>query len=103
MPNYKKLYHKLFNDITDTIRIIESTNDILSKTHFEALNKLKQAQIDAEEMYLDMCDQEDEKRQIMKLVKAQLKQKRPPAGGLFFAAIAAVDYLSSTVAPTSSS
>ena len=56
MISYKKLYHKLFNDITDTIRIIESTNDILSRTHFDALDKLKQSQIEAEEMYLDMCE-----------------------------------------------
>ncbi len=58
MINYKKLYFKLFNDITDAIKIIESTNDILSKTHFDALDKLKQAQIEAEEMYLDMCEEE---------------------------------------------
>lgn len=57
MISYKKLYHKLFNDITDVIRIIESTNDILSRTHFEALDKLKQSQVEAEEMYLDMCEE----------------------------------------------
>ena len=68
MPNYKTLYHKLFNDITDTIKIIENTNDILSKTHFDALKKLKQSQIEAEEMYLDMCDKKDEKRKVIKLV-----------------------------------
>ncbi len=56
MVRYKKLYHKLFNDITDVIEIIESTDDILSKTHFEALERLKQAQIEAEEMFLDMCE-----------------------------------------------
>ena len=57
MISYKKLYHKLFNDITDVIRIIESTNDILGRTHFEALDKLKQSQIEAEEMYLDMYEE----------------------------------------------
>ena len=56
--SYKKLYHKLFNDITDAIEIIESTNDILSQTHFKALDKLKKAQIEAEDMYLDMCEAE---------------------------------------------
>ena len=71
MPNYKKLYHKLFNDITDTIEIIESTNDILSKTHFDALNKLKQSQCEAEDMYLDMCDEEEENRKIIKLRKSE--------------------------------
>lgn len=66
MLNYKRLYHKLFNDITDTIRIIESTDDILDKTHFDALNKLKQSQIEAEEMYLVMS-----KRKDIKLIKSQ--------------------------------
>lgn len=40
MPDYKKLYLNLFNEITDTIE------------------KLKKAQENAEEMYLDMCDEE---------------------------------------------
>ncbi len=40
MPDYKKLYFKLFNEITDTIE------------------KLKKAQEDAEEMYLDICENE---------------------------------------------
>lgn len=40
MPDYKKLYHFLFNEISDTIEF------------------LQQAQKDAEEMYLDMCEEE---------------------------------------------
>ncbi len=40
MPDYEKLYHKLFNDITD------------------AIEYLQKAQQDAEEMYLDMCEEE---------------------------------------------
>ncbi len=40
MPDFEKLYFKLFNEITDTIE------------------KLQQAQQDAEEMYLDMCEKE---------------------------------------------
>ena len=40
MPNYEKLYHKLFNEITD------------------AIERLQKAQLDAEEMYLDMCEEE---------------------------------------------
>ncbi len=40
MPDYEKLYHKLFNQIAETIE------------------KLQQAQIDVEEMYLDMCEEE---------------------------------------------
>jgi hypothetical protein len=40
MPNYKKLYFKLFNEITDTIE------------------KLKKVQECTEEMYLEMCEKE---------------------------------------------
>ncbi len=40
MPDYEKLYHKLFNEITETI------------------DKLQKVQEDAEEMYLDMCEEE---------------------------------------------
>ena len=40
MPNYENLYHKLFNEITATIE------------------NLQKAQQDAEEMYLDMCEDE---------------------------------------------
>ena len=40
MPDYEKLYYKLFNEITETI------------------DKLKKVQEDAEEMYLDMCEEE---------------------------------------------
>ena len=40
MPDYKKLYLKLFNEITDTIE------------------KLKKAQKNTEEMYLNMCEVE---------------------------------------------
>ncbi|MBR5614775.1 MAG: hypothetical protein IKW64_05685 [Clostridia bacterium] len=57
MPDYKKLYFKLFNDITDVI------------------NKLKQTQIDAEEMYLRMYDEEDKKLQAKKLAHTKKKEK----------------------------
>ena len=40
MPDYEKLYHNMFNDVTDIIE------------------KLKQSQIDAEEMYISMCEKE---------------------------------------------
>ena len=40
MPDYKKLYHKLFNEISETIE------------------SLQQVQLDVEEMYLDMCEEE---------------------------------------------
>ncbi len=38
MPDYEKLYHKLFNEITETIE------------------KLQKIQQDTEELYLDMCE-----------------------------------------------
>ncbi len=40
MPDYEKLYHKLFSEITETIE------------------NLQKSQQDAEEMYLDMCEEE---------------------------------------------
>lgn len=40
MPDFEKLYYKLFNDITD------------------AIETLQKAQTDAEEIYLDMCEEE---------------------------------------------
>ena len=54
MINYQKLYHFLFNQITDSIEILEDSANDRNK----ALEKLKQAQIDAEEMYLDLCEEE---------------------------------------------
>lgn len=54
MINYQKLYHFLFNQITDTIEILETSE----QNQNQALDKLKQAQIDAEEMYLDLCEEE---------------------------------------------
>lgn len=38
-----KMYSKLFNTITDVMPLIENT---------EAINKLKQAQLETEEMYV---------------------------------------------------
>ena len=42
MPDYKKLYLSLFNDVTD------------------AISKLQAAQQDAEERYLDQCETEED-------------------------------------------
>ena len=55
MLDYEKLYHKLFNDITDIIWLLEKTQTAKN----EVLEKLKQSQIDAEEMYLCMTDDEE--------------------------------------------
>ncbi len=51
MLSYKKLYHKLFNDITDVVFALEKD------PHFDVLEKLKQSQIEAEDMYLCMCEE----------------------------------------------
>ncbi len=48
MPNYKKMYFKLFNDVTDAIEL------------------LKKAQIDAEEEYINSSEEE---KNILKLKK----------------------------------
>ena len=42
MPNYDPMYKKLFNSITDAISVLE-----------EQVEKLKQAQIDTEEMFMN--------------------------------------------------
>lgn len=48
MPNYKKLYFQLFNDVTD------------------AIENLKQAQIDAEETYIEDGENEIDASKIKK-------------------------------------
>ena len=42
MPDYKKLYHKMFNKVTDIIE------------------ELKELQIETEEVYMETADGEDE-------------------------------------------
>ncbi len=49
MPNYKKLYFQLFNDVTN------------------AIEKLKQAQIDAEDAYI-----EDDEIDTSKIIKFEV-------------------------------
>ena len=50
MISYKKLYHKLYNDMTDIIFDYEKQNS-------EIIERLKQSQIEAEEMYLNLCEE----------------------------------------------
>lgn len=52
MPNYQKMYSKLFNAITDTIE------------------KLKQVQIEAEEEYINSFDEDTETN----VLKSETKQ-----------------------------
>ena len=46
MPDYEKLYHLLFNAITDALEEIENQN------YGEAAELLRKAQSDAEEVYI---------------------------------------------------
>ena len=46
MPEYEKLYHLLFNAITDALEEIENQN------YGEAAELLRKAQSDAEEVYI---------------------------------------------------
>ena len=57
MLNYKKLYFKLYNDITDAIQILEKNTDNLQAIRADAIDKLTNAQIEAEELYLDLCEE----------------------------------------------
>ena len=46
MPDYEKLYHLLFNAVTDSLRQMEAMN------FGAAAEMLKQAQMDCEEIYM---------------------------------------------------
>ena len=50
MISYKRLYGKLFRDITQIIFDFEDKNP-------EIVERLKQSQIEAEEMYLCLCEE----------------------------------------------
>lgn len=47
MANYEKLYHLLFNAVTDALEQMEARN------YGEAAETLRAAQEDAEEMYME--------------------------------------------------
>ena len=53
MPNYKEMYHDLFNAMTD------------------AINILQQAQIDVEEKYLDSTETDSIERMKFKVEKQE--------------------------------
>ena len=55
MPNYKKMYHDLFNSVTD------------------AIESLKEAQIKAEEEYINSSEKDSEK--LVRLKTADKKEK----------------------------
>lgn len=52
MVDYQKLYHLLFNAMTDTLDALEEQNFGQAKT------LLRQAQLDAEEVYLTATEEE---------------------------------------------
>lgn len=56
MPDYEKLYHYLFNGITDIIE------------------ELKDLQINAEEIYLESCEEED-RSNVLKLINTLSSQE----------------------------
>ena len=47
MEPYKEMYYKLFNEVTDTIRVL------MRMDHVAAINKLIDAQLATEEMFMD--------------------------------------------------
>lgn len=54
MPDYKKLYHKAFNAITDEI------------------NNLIKIQQDLEEAYLKSCEEDDKRRRVIRLTETKM-------------------------------
>ena len=56
MLSYKKLYLKLFNSVTDGINALENFDGV------KALQILKQAQIDCEELYISSQESKQPKR-----------------------------------------
>ena len=53
MPDYEKMYKKLFNKVTDAIEI------------------LKEAQIETEEIYINSSEEEDKERKVFKVHKKE--------------------------------
>ena len=51
MPDYKTMYYKLFNSVTDAVEI------------------LKQAQLDVEEIYIDSSEKDEHKVVEFKIVE----------------------------------
>lgn len=50
MPDYEKMYHLLFNAVTDSLRQMEAMN------FGTAAGLLKQAQTDCEEIYVEAAE-----------------------------------------------
>lgn len=59
MADYKRMYFTLFNNVTDAINLLEDTGDIKLNKVSEAIEILKNAQIECEEIYIN-TDTDDE-------------------------------------------
>ena len=57
MINYARLYHKLVRDIADAIYTLEHPKDTPENINSAVLKKLIDSVTEAEEMYLDMCEE----------------------------------------------
>lgn len=53
MADYKKMYFTLFNNVTDAINLLEDTEYIKLKKVSDAIEILKNAQIECEDIYID--------------------------------------------------
>ena len=52
MANYKVMYYKLFNSITDSIEVLEKS-PAKCPAMYEVIDILKNAQIETEEIYIE--------------------------------------------------
>ena len=59
MADYKKMYFTLFNKVNDAIDMLEDTGDIKLKKVSDAIEILKDAQIECEDIYIN-TDGDDE-------------------------------------------
>lgn len=53
MADYKKMYFTLFNKVTDAIILLEDENDIKFEKVSIAVEVLKNAQIECEDIYIN--------------------------------------------------
>ena len=52
MADYKRMYFTLFNNVTDAINLLEDTGDIKLQKVSDAIEILKNAQIECEEIFI---------------------------------------------------
>ena len=59
MADYKKMYFTLFNNVTDAINLLEETGKIKLKKVSDAIEILKEAQIECENIYIETDTDDD--------------------------------------------